>query len=66
MREFIYYSRNAVTAGNLIKDDLMKAGRMDIVCNVIISAIFTSNEKRDDVKIHLIFDGLNSLDDGCF
>ena len=57
MREFIYYSKNAVTAGNMIKDNLMKAGRMDIVCNVIISAFFTSNAMRDDVKLHLIFDG---------
>jgi len=57
MREFIYYSKSAVTAGNLIKDNLMKAGRMDIVCNVIISAFFTSNAMRDDVKFHLIFDG---------
>ena len=57
MREFIYYSRNAVTAGNLIKDDLKKAGRMDIVCNVIISVFFISNKMRDDIKFHLIFDG---------
>jgi len=40
MREFVYYSKNAVTAGNLIKDDLMNAGRMDIVCNVIIFCFF--------------------------
>ena len=57
MREFIYYSKSAVTAGNLIGDNLMKAGRMDIVCNVIISAFFTSNAMRDDVKFHLVFDG---------
>ncbi len=57
MREFIYYSRNAVTAGNLIKDNLMKAGRMDIVRNVVISVFFISNAMRDDVKLHLIFDG---------
>ena len=57
MREFVYYSKSAVTAGNFIKDDLMKAGRMDIVCNVIISTFFISNEMRDDVKLHLIFDG---------
>ena len=57
MREFIYYSKSAVTAGNLIGDNLMKAGRMDIVCNVIISAFFISNAMRDDVKFHLIFDG---------
>lgn len=57
MREFIYYSKSAVTAGNFIKNDLMKAGRMDIVCNVIISVFFISNKMRDDVKLHLIFDG---------
>ncbi len=57
MREFVYYSKSAVTAGNLIKDDLKKAGRMDIVCNVIISAFFTSNAMRNDVRFHLIFDG---------
>ncbi|MCK4997626.1 hypothetical protein KAS08_04950 [Candidatus Pacearchaeota archaeon] len=57
MREFIYYSKSAVTAGNLIKDNLMQAGRMDIVCNVIIAAFFTSNAMREDVKFHLIFDG---------
>ncbi len=57
MREFIYYSKSAVTAGNFIKDDLMKAGRMDIVCNVIISTFFISNAMRDDVRLHLIFDG---------
>ena len=57
MREFIYYSKSAVTAGNMIKDNLMKAGRMDIVCNVIISVFFVSNAMRDDVKLHLIFDG---------
>lgn len=57
MREFVYYSANAVTAGNLIKDDLKKAGRLDIVCNFIVSAFFVSNAMRDDVRLHLIFDG---------
>jgi tRNA (pseudouridine54-N1)-methyltransferase len=57
MREFVYYSANAVTAGNLIKDDLKKAGRLDIVCNFIVSVFFISNQMREDVKLHLIFDG---------
>lgn len=57
MREFVYYSANAVTAGNLIGDNLMQAGRMDIVCNFIVSAFFVSNAMRDDVRLHLIFDG---------
>jgi len=57
MSEFIYYSKSAVTAGNFIKDNLMEAGRIDIVCNVIISAFFISHDIRKDVKLHLIFDG---------
>lgn len=57
MREFLYYSKNAVTAGNLIRDDLMKAGRLDIACNVLISAFFLSHDIREDTKVHLVFDG---------
>lgn len=57
MREFIYYSTKARTSGNFDTSDLMKAGRMDIVCNVIISAFFVSNKMREDVKLHLIFTG---------
>ena len=56
MREFIYFSQKARTSGNF-GDDLMKAGRMDIVCNVIIAGFFLSHKLREDVKIHLIFNG---------
>ena len=55
MREFVYYSAKAQTSGNF--KDLMKAGRIDIVCNVIIQAFFLSHQMRDDVHLHLIFDG---------
>ncbi|MBR9706138.1 hypothetical protein GOV14_03830 [Candidatus Pacearchaeota archaeon] len=55
MREFVYYSKNARTSGNF--KDLMKAGRIDIVCNVIIQAFFLSNKTREDMHLHLIFDG---------
>lgn len=55
MREFIYFSQHARTSGNF--DDLMKAGRMDIVCHVIINSFFISNKIRNDVKLHLIFYG---------
>ena len=57
MREFVYYSASGVTAGNLIKDDLMKAGRIDIACQFIIQSLFVSRAMRDDVRVHLIFDG---------
>jgi len=57
MRELIYYSTKARTSGNFDLDDLMAAGRMDIVCNVIISALFLSHKLREDVRLHLIFTG---------
>ncbi len=55
MREFIYFSTTARTSGNFT--DLMKAGRMDIVCHVIINSFFLSHKKREDVILHLVFYG---------
>ena len=55
MREFVYFSNKAVTTGNF--KDLMKAGRMDIVCHFVINSLFISNNYRDDVKLHLFFYG---------
>lgn len=57
MREFIYYSSRARTSGNFDTKNLMKAGRMDIVCNVIINVFFLSRRMREDIHLHLIFDG---------
>ena len=57
MREFIYYSKNARTSGNFDLTDLMKAGRMDIACQMAIMAFFVSHHIRNDVKLHLVFDG---------
>lgn len=58
MREFIYYSKTAPTAGNYIKDDLQKSGRLDIAIHSIIAAFFLSHKMREDVKLHLCFAGL--------
>jgi tRNA pseudouridine-54 N-methylase len=55
MRTFIYFSTKAATSGNF--KDLMKAGRMDIVCNAIIHTFFISNAIREDVTLHLVFYG---------
>ena len=56
MREFIYYSEKARTVGNF-GDDLMKAGRIDIACQIVIMSFFISHKLRDNVKLHLIFNG---------
>lgn len=55
-RDIVYYSSRARTSGNF-GDDLMKAGRMDIACQIVIMAFFISNKLRDNVKLHLIFNG---------
>ena len=55
MREFVYYSERARTSGNF--KDLMSAGRLDIALHTIIAVFFLSNTLREDVKLHLIFNG---------
>mgnify|MGYP001580332871 FL=1 len=35
----------------------MKAGRMDIACQIVIMAFFISHKLRENVKLHLIFNG---------
>ena len=57
MREIIYYSRTAPTAGNYIKEDLAESGRIDIAVHTVIAAFFLSHKIRTDVKLHLIFAG---------
>lgn len=54
-RTFVYFSGKARTSGNF--DDLMQAGRMDIVAHVIINAFFLSRKLRDDAVLHLVFYG---------
>lgn len=55
MREIVYVSKTAWTTGNF--NDLMKAGRIDIVCHSIIMSFFISNKIRENVKMHLFFYG---------
>jgi tRNA (pseudouridine54-N1)-methyltransferase len=55
MREFVYFSSRARTSGNFA--DLMKAGRIDIACHVVIASLFLSHDIRRDVKLHMVFNG---------
>lgn len=57
MREIIYYSRTAPTAGNFIKEDLAESGRIDIAIHTVIASFFLSHKIRTDMKLHLIFAG---------
>ena len=55
MREFVYFSNTARTSGNFDLNELMKAGRMDIACQVVIMSFFLSHHIRDNTKLHLVF-----------
>jgi len=59
MRHFVYFSTHAVTSGNaLAKQDLMKAGRMDIAIHSFIQGVFLSKDLRKNVVFHFIFYGM--------
>ncbi|HLF53689.1 MAG TPA: tRNA (pseudouridine(54)-N(1))-methyltransferase TrmY [Candidatus Nanoarchaeia archaeon] len=57
MREFLYYSRTAPTAGSYIKEDLQESGRIDIAVHTVIAAFFLSHKLRTDTKLHMVFAG---------
>jgi len=59
MRHFIYFSKSATTSGKaLAKEDLMKAGRIDIAIHSFIQGVFLSRGFREDVKFHFVFYGM--------
>jgi tRNA (pseudouridine54-N1)-methyltransferase len=55
MRTFIVFSEHGRTKGDF--RDLMKAGRLDILCHDVIASFFLSNAMRSDVRLHLILNG---------
>ncbi len=55
MRRFLIFFNEA--RSDPFWKDPMKAGRMDIVSNVIIHSFFVSNAMRGNVKLHLILNG---------
>lgn len=58
MKEIIYYSRTAPTAGSYVNEkDLYESGRLDIPIHSVIAAFFLSHKIRTDVKLHLCFAG---------
>lgn len=58
MREIIYYSRTAPTAGSYVNEkDLYESGRLDIPIHSVIASFFLSHKIRIDMKLHLCFAG---------
>lgn len=57
MRTFILYARKARTDSNFKLNDLISAGRMDLVCRCISSALWLSHKVRDDARIFVVLNG---------
>ncbi len=58
MRDFIIIAHRALTRGDFSLNDLPgSAGRMDILCRCVNSALFLSHDLRRDVNIHLLLLG---------
>lgn len=55
MRSFIIISARGRTKGDW--KDIMKAGRIDILCHAVISSFYLSNAIRKDVKCSLLLQG---------
>ncbi|MEM5831890.1 MAG: tRNA (pseudouridine(54)-N(1))-methyltransferase TrmY [Candidatus Aenigmatarchaeota archaeon] len=55
MREFILFSRGVTSDFSL--NNLVNAGRMDLVARCISTAIFLSYSLRKDVKFHVVLNG---------
>jgi len=58
MRDFLIIGHNAVTSSDFPLNDMPgSAGRMDILCRCINSALFLSHDMRRDVQVHLMLLG---------
>ncbi len=54
MKEFIIIGHKAVTTPFSLNDLPGAAGRMDILCRCVNSALFLSHDLRRDVRVHLV------------
>ena len=54
MRQFIVLGHNAPTTADFSLADLSGAGRLDLLCRCVSTAVFLSHDIRDDVRVHLV------------
>ena len=57
MRSFFLYSRKGRTDKNFSVENLIDAGRMDLVCRCITSALWLSHKAREDTKLFVNLNG---------
>lgn len=56
MRQFVIHGHEVPTTGPVSLDDLPGAGRLDLLCRCVTSALLVSHGIRDDTRIHLVVD----------
>jgi len=56
MREFVVLGHDAPTTDDFSLSDLPGAGRMDLLCRCLTSALLLSHDIRADVTAHLVLD----------
>src|SRR3990167_1843667 len=57
MRDFLLYAHRASTTPDFKLNDLPGAGRMDLVCRCVATALFLSDAVRPDTSITAVLDG---------
>jgi tRNA (pseudouridine54-N1)-methyltransferase len=57
MRTFILYSRKGRTDKRFDVEKLIEAGRLDLVCRCITSALWLSHKARDDTNFFVVLNG---------
>jgi len=57
MKTFVLYARKARTDDKFKLGDLINAGRMDLVCRCISSALWLSHNVRGDTRIFVVLNG---------
>ena len=57
MREFVVVGHDAPTTPEFSLDDLPGAGRLDVLCRCVTSALLLSHDIREAVQVSLVLDG---------
>lgn len=61
MRQFVVVGHEAPTEPSFSLDNLGGAGRLDLLCRCLNSALFVSHGIREDVRVHLVLSDTYTL-----
>ncbi len=64
MRRFVLIAHELSASAEISLDDLPEAGRIDLLCRCVTSALLLSHDIREDVRVDLLVDGYAVRFDG--